>query len=229
MFGKPVVRRRAQGHCGPAMANGSDRTEGDQRSAIIRAAALAFSRRGFAATKIDDVAEELGSTKGLVYYHFRSKGDLFLAVHHDALCMDLDTIAPLAATGLAPDRKLRRMLVAHTMLVIDHNPIHRVVVQGVELHLAGATTPSQRRMLDRIIGLRDEYQALFLKVIEDGVAAGCLHAEEPRLAVKVLLGAVNWMTMWYKPDPAQTDEQRADLARKVADLAAGTLSGLAKG
>ena len=41
MFGKPVVRRRAQGHCGPAMANGSDRLEGDQRRAIIRAAALA--------------------------------------------------------------------------------------------------------------------------------------------------------------------------------------------
>ncbi|WP_337845152.1 helix-turn-helix domain-containing protein [Thermus sp.] len=39
----------------------------------MEAAQRAFSERGYAATRLDDLAAELGLTKGAVYYHFRSK------------------------------------------------------------------------------------------------------------------------------------------------------------
>jgi len=199
----------------------SEQEAQDLRATIIEAAALAFSQRGFAATKIDDVAEIMGATKGLIYYHFKSKSDLFLAVHHDALADDLAEIAAIAARDQAADRKLFDMLYAHTMFVIERNPTHRVVVQGIELHIAGATTPPQRRMVETIIALRDRYQALFLQVIEDGIADGTFRAEDPRLAVKAVLGAVNWMCMWFKPDPSQTAEMQRDLARKMVSVAIG--------
>jgi AcrR family transcriptional regulator len=47
---------------------------------ILDAALACFVERGFAATRLDDVARRAGVTKGTVYLYFRSKQDLFRAV-----------------------------------------------------------------------------------------------------------------------------------------------------
>ena len=48
-----------------------------KRMALIDAALTVFSRVGFAAAKMDDVAEEAGVSKGTVYLYFESKEKLF--------------------------------------------------------------------------------------------------------------------------------------------------------
>jgi AcrR family transcriptional regulator len=55
----------------------------ERRRALIRAAARAFARTGFAATSLDDVAAEAGVTRVLIYRHFDSKADLYHAVLDD--------------------------------------------------------------------------------------------------------------------------------------------------
>src|SRR5205809_93345 len=65
----------------------------DARPGEIVAAALeVFGERGFAATKLDDVARKAGVTKGTVYLYFESKEALFKAIVRE-------TIVPALATG----------------------------------------------------------------------------------------------------------------------------------
>lgn len=52
----------------------------ERRASILRAAARAFVREGFASTSMDDVAAEAGITRLIVYRHFGSKEDLYRAV-----------------------------------------------------------------------------------------------------------------------------------------------------
>jgi AcrR family transcriptional regulator len=52
----------------------------ERRETILRAAALAFAVKGFAATSMEDVAAEAGITKLIVYRHFGSKEELYEAV-----------------------------------------------------------------------------------------------------------------------------------------------------
>lgn len=52
----------------------------ERREAILKAAAAAFARKGFAATSMEDVAAEAGITKLIVYRHFASKEALYEAV-----------------------------------------------------------------------------------------------------------------------------------------------------
>src|SRR5438552_5939089 len=68
------------------------------RERLIEAAARAFARGGFAATSLDEVAEEAGLTKGAVYSNFDSKEDLVRAVLEERLQTRLygipDTVPP---------------------------------------------------------------------------------------------------------------------------------------
>jgi AcrR family transcriptional regulator len=52
----------------------------ERQASILRAAARAFGRQGFAATSMDDVAAEAGITRLIVYRHFGSKEELYRAV-----------------------------------------------------------------------------------------------------------------------------------------------------
>lgn len=55
----------------------------ERRAQLVRAAARAFLRGGFAATSLDDIAAEAGVTKVIVYRHFDSKRELYVAVLQD--------------------------------------------------------------------------------------------------------------------------------------------------
>lgn len=52
----------------------------ERRAQILRAAAVAFARGGFAVTSMEDVAGEAGVTRLIVYRHFASKEELYRAV-----------------------------------------------------------------------------------------------------------------------------------------------------
>jgi TetR/AcrR family acrAB operon transcriptional repressor len=54
------------------------------RSAVLDAACKAFLNRGVARATLDDVAELAGVTRGAIYWHFRGKLDLFLALNDRA-------------------------------------------------------------------------------------------------------------------------------------------------
>src|SRR5262245_62598394 len=63
----------------PAEKAASNRAEraAERREAIIEAAMDEFIARGFAATRLDDVASRAGVAKGTIYLHFKDKEALF--------------------------------------------------------------------------------------------------------------------------------------------------------
>ena len=192
---------------------------------VLRAAARAFMQHGYASTSIDTVADVLGATKGRVYYYYRSKADLFFDLHRVAMEMNLDAIRPIATGPGSPSERLERMILAHVKLVLDELPLQCVSVQGVQMHLAGSTTPTQRKVLDRLIEARDEYERHFIDVMAEGIVAGEFRDCDPRTLVKPLLGALNWMTIWYRPRPGDTEERRRHIAHEhAAFLMRGLLS-----
>jgi AcrR family transcriptional regulator len=72
-------RRDASTASTASVAKSSRRAEKSAatREAIIAAALDEFSARGFAATRLDDVARRAGVAKGTIYVHFRDKESLF--------------------------------------------------------------------------------------------------------------------------------------------------------
>lgn len=77
---------------------------------IITAALHMFSERGFAATKLEDVAAAAGISKGTIYLYFQTKEDLFRAVVRQAVLPNLDAVAAMVAdSDLSAGEILRAM------------------------------------------------------------------------------------------------------------------------
>jgi AcrR family transcriptional regulator len=73
-----------------------------RRDAILKAALKEFSARGFAATRIDDVAHTAGVAKGTIYLYFSDKETLF----QELIRQNLTPVMGAFATGLASDVSL---------------------------------------------------------------------------------------------------------------------------
>lgn len=211
---RPVAQRRASGRT--AAARQSDDLGNDSAAEILRGAANAFMLKGFAATSIDDIADTLGCTKGRIYHHFRSKIDLFFAVHTEAMGMVTREVAA-ASEGMGnPIQRLFSMSRAHVLVIMREIAFQCVVVQGLEMHLHGQTTPQQRKTLQAILASRDQYEQLFVKAIDEAMEAGTLPRQDSRVVVKAMLGALNWTTLWYRPRKDETEVERLAMAESVA-------------
>lgn len=106
----------------------------DRRTEIIGAALRLFVERGYAATKLDDVARAVGVSKGLPYRYFSSKEELFKAVVGEAILTPLAEAEAKFADYDGPIEDLLRVLVAH------HALFSREVAGGVaKLMTAEAT------------------------------------------------------------------------------------------
>ena len=75
----PKTSRRTSGAPRPAPepAGGRAKRSAERRTAILAAALDEFAARGFAATRLDDVARRAGVAKGTIYLHFADKEALF--------------------------------------------------------------------------------------------------------------------------------------------------------
>jgi len=202
----------------PAETNG-----GESRDEILRAAAELFMEFGYAATSIDAVAQRLGATKGRIYHHYRSKADLFFDVQVAAMSRLTDQVEPLArGPGNAVER-LAAMALRHTQILLNELPMQKVAVQGLERHLLQASSAAKR--LRAVVKMRDDYETLFVEVIDDGIRAGAFIDLPAKLLSKPFFGALNWATIWYSQRRLQSAEAVDDIAHA---LAAYALRGLLK-
>lgn len=193
---------------------------------ILRAAAELFMEFGYAATSIDAVAESLGSTKGRIYHHFRSKADLFFAVQINAMTRLMTEIEPIALSDSDPVERLGLMALRHTQILLAEMPMQKVAVQGLERHLLGTSATRHIKTLRSIIKMRDDYEQLFAEVIDEGIRKGLFVDLPVKLATKPFFGVLNWATVWY----SQRRLQKADEINEIAyELAAFALRGILKG
>lgn len=200
-----MVTQAGLGRRGPAEAG---------RREVLGAAATVFMERGFAATSVDDIAEVLGSTKGRIYHYYRSKADIFLDVLTLSMLDLLERIRPIAERrDLRPDERLHAAARMHATVMMTQSARSRVAVQGTEMHLMQEAGAKQRRALQAFVDMRDEYEQYFADIVADGIRAGLFRDVKPRLAAKPILGALNWINMWYRPRP---DSDIEDIAEEFA-------------
>jgi len=89
------------------------RRKEDRPKEITAAAFDAFAEKGFAATRVDDVAKRAGVSKGLLYLYFKTKEELFKAVVKSVVIRRVDRlIENVETTELSADKFMRGPLLS---------------------------------------------------------------------------------------------------------------------
>jgi AcrR family transcriptional regulator len=85
-----------------------------RREEILAAAEAEVTRRGFARTRVADVAETLGCSSALIFYHFGTKEKLFAEALNHASERDLRLLEEAAAKASDPADGVRRILALYS-------------------------------------------------------------------------------------------------------------------
>ena len=84
------------------------RRKEDRPQEITEAALAAFAEKGYAATRVDDVARRAGVSKGLLYLYFKTKEDLFKAVVRSFVVPKIDELTAVTeSSDLSSEEFLR--------------------------------------------------------------------------------------------------------------------------
>lgn len=88
---------------------------------IRTAASTVFTKKGYAATRTRDIAEEAGINLALLNYYFRSKEKLFELIMMEKLTSFFGIIVPvLNDTGLSLDQKIVSVSERYSSMLIEH-------------------------------------------------------------------------------------------------------------
>jgi AcrR family transcriptional regulator len=189
----------------------------DSRQEILRTAARLFQQRGYDATSMNDVAAALKLSKGGLYHHFQSKDEILFEIMNHAMELTQErVIAPVR--GIAgPEDRLRALIRLHLEVVLS--PRDREIT--VMLHENHPLPPALRK---RINSRKKEYihfvEGLIADVQKEAQksARPSKGAVSPRAAAFALLGMINWIYQWYKPEG---ELQANNLIPQFTDLVFG--------
>jgi AcrR family transcriptional regulator len=166
----------------------------DSRQEILRTAARLFQQRGYDATSMNDVASALKLSKGGLYHHFQSKDEILFEIMNHAMEITQERVLGPVRDIANPEDRLRALIRLHIEVVLSARDREITVM----LHENHPLPPALRR---RINARKKEY----VHFVEDLIgqvqrARQAKGAVTPRAAAFALLGMVNWIYQWYKPE-----------------------------
>lgn len=179
----------------PPFSDTNDSKSARTRERILNAAAHVLSRKGYAGTRLTDVAEEAELQAPAIYYYFPSREDL---------------IEEVMWTGIAHMRE--HVADALAAMPPETDPMERIDV-AVEAHLryelevSDYTTAAIRNagqvpehVNARYSAEASKYGDIWRKLVKNLADGGLLRDEiNPRVARMMVLGALNWAAEWWNP------------------------------
>lgn len=199
----PTGRRRGRPRLGRAVARDLSRDE-----EILQIAVEVVWRKGFAGTKLSDIAEAAGIVKGSLYHYFDSKEEIYARLVNNVRALfegetDLDT------SGSAVERL--ELFVRSRVNVILQHPLEIALLNRDLVRMKGAIGDWARE------GPRKNF-AVIRKIVLQGQKDGSFRAADPDLVSSMILGVLAHVPNWYHRDhPSQPEE----LLREVLEYVMG--------
>ncbi len=184
---------------------------------LIRDAAIrVFARKGFHATRAEEIAEEAGIAVGTIYNYFESKAQILLSIFEREFDEEVGLYESLAQSGISVLERFREILRVHFARLAESRDLAVVLVReryNGSGEIGDAMAKMQRKMLDRIE-----------RLLQDGIQEGWLRACNVRMIAPALFAVVQSIgeTAMIYPE----SQQKAFLAKAPEELASLLWSGL---
>lgn len=182
-----------------------------RRAEILHAALGAFRENGYHTTTLDDIAERIGVRKTALYHYFPDKEALLYACHQESLAELERLMAEAAACCEGAAERLEYLIREHVRVMTE-------TLEGSPLAFEVPALSADRRA--EVVAARDAYEHELRSLVARGIEEGDFRDVDPKIAVFAMLGAINWIARWYRPEGTF---RAPELGRQFADLLVGGL------
>jgi len=199
-------------------AGGED--SGDLNRRILGAAAEIFAERGFAAASIDEVAQRLGATKGLVYHRYRSKGELLADVCRAGFSTLEDKAARTTQTSERAVTRLTALAVIHASDVLSANALHRTMADAIAGPAMMQLPAAERDAIATLVERRRAYDARFAELIaEAGRERDLPSGRDTEMLGRIFVAVLDGPLRWPQETLDALIQKRDLIARQLAYFA----------
>lgn len=161
------------------------RRAGARPDEVLDAALALFTEKGFAATRVEDIATRAGLSKGAVYLYFASKEAILEALVKRAVVPIADS-ALAVLTNYAGDP---RPVISAALKIVAARiadpalaPIPRLMIREI-INFPEFAQMYRREVLDRVI-------PAVQRLIENGIAEGYFRRVDPEMTLRSVIGPV---------------------------------------
>ncbi|HEV3468337.1 MAG TPA: helix-turn-helix domain-containing protein [Pyrinomonadaceae bacterium] len=194
-------------------------TREDIRDLILDAADRLLARNGYKKMTMEDLAQEVGIGKGTIYLHFPSKEEVVLS-HVDRIVERLKVeLRRLADSPLAPEGRLREMLLARVLYRFDS-------VQHYTESLSDLLAALRPGLLARRRRHFEQEAEIVAEVLSEGRRAGVFEFADAAATARALLTATNALLPYSLSarELGRREDVKEEAARVVRLLLEGLLS-----
>ncbi len=151
---------------------------------ILAAAEELFSRRGFDAVSMNEIAEAAGVSKANIFHHFESKNALYLAVVRNACSDSVERLQQLQHEDGAISGQLADFAGNHLKNMLEHDQVSRLILREI-VGEEGARRAQE--LAEKVFG---QNFAMLVEIVRTGQRRGELRADfDPAMVATLLIGA----------------------------------------
>lgn len=176
----------------------------DKLGAIYRAAATLFATRGFERTSVDEIAAQAGVAKGTIFYHYKSKDDLFREMLERGMARLRDSVSAGIQGTTDPVEALCAVVAIQTRLLHENPDFFRIALAEL-----WGDQGRQQALRTALAGYLEQIQGLAAR----GMESGQIKAVSPETVADVIFGmtSVAAFHLLLAPVPRQVDQVIAEL------------------
>lgn len=158
---------------------------------LLEAALRVFVEKGYAATRLEEVARRAGVAKATLYLYYENKLELFKAVVRHALVAGFDEVAQAQAVA-APDSRAQLTFLLQTLVErVACSPLSGI--PKLVMAEAGNFPEVARFYHDEVI---QRGRALVVGVLERGIAAGEFRSVDIDYAWRIVIAPIMLAIIW---------------------------------
>jgi AcrR family transcriptional regulator len=173
--------------------------ESERRQQVIEAAMTCFSRKGYYSSSMDDIASELSFSKALIYYYFKTKRDIFLAILEDWVQETTNAWEMMFSSENDITMQLRRGLEYGIQLVIESKDLARI---EFEFYAEIGRDEEVRRAIQNVFA---NFRAEFKRLLDAGIANGDFRPFNTEVLSAVLFGTYEGLALQANVAPDMLD------------------------
>jgi AcrR family transcriptional regulator len=173
------------------------RARDEKREAVLRTAVQLFLEQGYHRATLNEVAERLNITKPALYNYFRGKDEILFECWALGQERAEDCIAEIDAGGGSGLNKLRKLIQGYALVMASDFGASLVRFNARDLTEANQKIArAGKRRIDRA----------FRNYVSEGVMDGSIKPCDVKLTTFAIVGSLNWIGHWFKPDGALSAE-----------------------